>query len=127
MKNSMDGFIAIAKALSDNHRVRALLSLRKGELCACQIIQLLGLAPSTVSKHMAVLKQAGLVENRKDERWMFYRLPEEGKDRSALIQSTLKWIFGSLENDEKTDKDRIDLAKIIKQNPSSLCKIQRNR
>jgi DNA-binding transcriptional ArsR family regulator len=48
-----------------------------GELCVCQIIELLGLVPSTVSKHMSILKQAGLVENRKEARWMYYRLPKK--------------------------------------------------
>ncbi len=73
----MREFLAIAKALSDESRVRALMALSGGELCVCQIIELLGLAPSTVSKHLAVLHQAGLVETRKDGRWIYYRLAEE--------------------------------------------------
>ena len=47
------------------------------ELCVCQIVELLGLAPSTVSKHLAILKQARLVDSRKEGRWMFYRLADE--------------------------------------------------
>jgi ArsR family transcriptional regulator, arsenate/arsenite/antimonite-responsive transcriptional repressor len=46
-------------------------------LCLSQIIELLGLAPSTVSKHMAILHQAGLAETRKDGRWIYYRLAGE--------------------------------------------------
>ena len=68
----MREFLNITKALSDENRVRALLALAGGELCLCQIIELLGLAPSTVSKHMTLLHQAGLVETRKDGRWTFY-------------------------------------------------------
>ena len=45
-------FVVVTKALSDSNRIRALIALRRGELCVCQIIALLGLAPSTVSKHI---------------------------------------------------------------------------
>ncbi|GIW77819.1 MAG: hypothetical protein KatS3mg104_2882 [Phycisphaerae bacterium] len=50
-------FLNITKALSDETRVRALLALREGELCLCQIIEMLGMAPSTVSKHMDLLSR----------------------------------------------------------------------
>ena len=73
----MDEWIEIAKALSDANRIRALLALGDGELCACRIIDLLGIAPSTVSAHMAVLQRAGLVEVRKDGRWRHYRLAKQ--------------------------------------------------
>ena len=120
----MDNFIIISKALSDTNRLRALAALRGGELCVCQIIELLGLAPSTVSKHMSVLKHAGLVAGHKEERWMFYRLPED-KVMSVGVRSALKWVFAELEKDETVIKDQKDLARITKQNPSSLCKMQR--
>ncbi len=54
----MHSFMAITKALADENRIRILLALDGRELCVCQIIELLGLAPSTVSKHMSVLSQA---------------------------------------------------------------------
>ena len=66
-------FMAIAKALADENRVRLLLALQKQELCVCQLIELIGLAPSTVSKHMSILRQARLVEARKEGRWVYYR------------------------------------------------------
>ena len=46
--------------------------LRSGELCVCQITEVLGLAPSTVSAHLRELKQAGLVTERKDGRWVHF-------------------------------------------------------
>ena len=70
----MRDFMAISKALADEQRVRVLLALQRGELCVCQVVELLGLATSTVSKHMSILKQARLVESRKEGRWMYYRL-----------------------------------------------------
>jgi DNA-binding transcriptional ArsR family regulator len=58
----MREFMNITKALADENRVRALLALRHGELCVCQITEFFGLAPSTMSKHLSVLYQAGLLE-----------------------------------------------------------------
>jgi ArsR family transcriptional regulator len=117
-------FVAITKALADPQRVRALMALCKGELCVCQIIELLGLAPSTVSKHMSILRLAGLVRSRKEERWMYYRLPGE-KERSAVQERAFGWVFETLENDDVVRRDAAVLKKITRQNPSLLCKQQR--
>jgi ArsR family transcriptional regulator, arsenate/arsenite/antimonite-responsive transcriptional repressor len=114
-------FVAVAKALSDASRVRTLAALRKGELCVCRIIALLGLAPSTVSKHMSVLKHAGLVQCRKEERWMYYRLPAAG-DRTALIREALDWVFRSLAKDENIKNDAVHLARILRQSQETLCR-----
>jgi len=122
----MNKFISIMKALADPNRVRALAALRDGELCVCQLIELLGLAPSTVSKHMSVLKQVGLVESRKEERWMYYQLPKE-HDIYGMIQDILLYIFKALENDDTICRDRITLKNITKQSPAYLCKQQRNK
>lgn len=122
----MKEFITISKALSDEQRVRALMALKDGELCACQIIELLGLAPSTVSRHMSVLKQAGLVECRKDARWMYYRLPANA-DASAMIRHTLHWLTGCLKDDPAVAKDRKRMKGITGQDPSALCKLRRDK
>ncbi len=102
----MDEFIETTKAVSDPNRVRALMALRGRELCVCRIIELLQLAPSTVSKHLTILKQAGLIEGRKEARWMHYRLPD---DKNYKVWKTLDWVFKSLENSPeiKTDNKRI--------------------
>lgn len=117
----MKDFVAVTKALSDESRVRALYALRSGELCVCRIIALLGLAPSTVSKHMSVLKHAGLVQCRKEERWMYYRLPTAG-DRSAMIRKALEWVFQSLAEDQGIKNDAAHLARILRQSPETLCR-----
>ena len=69
---TMREFMAITKALADENRVRVLLALQGGELCVCQITELFGLAASTISKHLSILYQAGLVDSRKDGRWIYY-------------------------------------------------------
>jgi ArsR family transcriptional regulator len=124
-KPDMDDFIAITKALSDPHRVRALLALRKGEMCVCQIIELFGLAPSTVSKHMSILKQAGLVNNRKDSRWVYYRLVEH-TNGSREISELVKLTISLLEQDEQILIDDTKMAEITSEGLDTLCKRQRS-
>lgn len=96
---SMEAFIGCAKALGDWQRVRAVLALQDGELCVCEIIELLGLAPSTVSRHMSILRRAGLVTARKDGRWTFYRLA--GAEASSEVRAALKWALGLLAGDAR--------------------------
>ena len=86
----MRDLMKITKALADENRIRVLLALRRGELCVCQIVELLGLATSTVSKHMSILKQARLVESRKEGRWIYYRLA--GDEGPQLVQQVMTWV-----------------------------------
>ena len=80
----------ITRALADENRVRALLALRRGELCVCQITELFGLAPSTVSRHLSILFQAGLVESRTEGRAALHRLAfREIKDACGMIRTVL--------------------------------------
>lgn len=74
------------KALGHPARLRIVAMLRTGELCACQITAVLDLAPSTVSAHLAELRRAGLLTERKDGRWVYYRLSESDEIRE-IIQS----------------------------------------
>ena len=64
------------KALSDETRLRIMALLSKGELCVCDLMEILALPQSTVSRHLATLRHAQLVEDRRQGVWMFYRLAE---------------------------------------------------
>jgi ArsR family transcriptional regulator, arsenate/arsenite/antimonite-responsive transcriptional repressor len=118
----MREFMNITKALADETRVRTLLALRKGELCVCQITELFGLAPSTVSKHLSILFQAGLVASRKDGRWIYYQLP--GKEAPVAVREALDWVEKSLASSPHVLDDNKLLKKILKQDPAALCKRQ---
>lgn len=120
----MQVFMNITKALSDQNRVRALLALKGRELCVCQIIELLGLAPSTVSKHMSVLRNAGLVIPRKEGLWMYYRLPE---DPEPEIKTAIKWVCDSLANNETIKKDGARVKNILKMELVEICRRQNAR
>ena len=119
----MKEFLAITKALSDESRVRVLLALRAGELCVCQLIELLALAPSTVSKHMAILKQAGLVNLRKDGRWAYYRLA--GEDGPPIVRRAIEWVIESVGASARAREDRKRLREILKIDKEELCKVLR--
>ncbi|MHC4743960.1 MAG: ArsR/SmtB family transcription factor [Planctomycetota bacterium] len=118
----MRSILAVTKALGDRNRLRVLTALRDNELCVCQIIELLGLAPSTVSKHMSVLWHARLVEARKDGRWMHYRLA--GRDASQPVKEAIRWVLRSLAEDSEIRKDSGKLKSILKMDPEKLCKKQ---
>jgi len=115
----MHKVLDITKALSDGSRLRALLLLKDGELCVCQIIETLGLAPSTVSKHMSVLRQAGLVEARKAGQWMYYRLACEPDGKTA--SGALGWLLSSLAGDPSIQADHERLRGIAALDKRELC------
>ncbi|MCE5268849.1 MAG: metalloregulator ArsR/SmtB family transcription factor [Planctomycetaceae bacterium] len=118
----MRELMAVIKALADENRVRILLSLHAQELCVCQIVELLRLAPSTVSKHVAILKQAGLVSTRKEARWVFCRLadgdaPAAAKEMTAVLSRLLT-------DDSQRRADTKRLKQILKMDRDELCRRQ---
>ena len=118
----MRDFMAITKALADANRVRMLLALQGGELCVCQITELFGLAASTISKHLSILYRAGLVDSRKDGRWIYYSLPT--KEASSPTREAIRLVARSLADDSHTIEDAARLKKILAMDPVELCKRQ---
>jgi len=114
--------MAVTKALSDPNRVRILLALRRGELCVCQITELFGLAPSTVSKHLSVLHHAGLIRSRKTERWVHYRLPD--KSAPVAVREALDWAHKSLAKTSEAVADARRLNRIMKMDLTEICRRQ---
>jgi ArsR family transcriptional regulator, arsenate/arsenite/antimonite-responsive transcriptional repressor len=118
----MRDVLDVMKALADGNRLRILMALRGGELCVCQIVELLQLAPSTTSKHMAILRQARLVESRKDGRWMYYRLA--GRDASKAVKDAVAWVKRHLAESPQIVQDEKELAKILRMDPEEICRGQ---
>lgn len=112
-------FMTITKALADENRVRMLLALRRQELCLCQLMELVKLAPSTASKHMSILRQARLVVGRKEGRWMYYRLP--GRESSPVVRQALKWVQESLADDDQVLRDANRLQELLVLGDARLC------
>jgi ArsR family transcriptional regulator, arsenate/arsenite/antimonite-responsive transcriptional repressor len=118
----MRNLMTVIKALADENRVRILWAVQGRELCVCQIVELLGLAQSTVSKHVSILHQARLVEGRKEGRWMFYRAadadsPVEAREIAAVVSKLLA------DNPEAAE-DAKRLKQIMKIDRDELCRRQ---
>lgn len=111
--------ISITKALSDETRVRALLSIKDGELCLCQIVEVLGLSPSTVSKHMSVLQQARLVQRRKRGKWHFYRLAD--RQAGSAAKRALGWVVSELREDPRITRDAEKIRAVRKLDLEKVC------
>jgi DNA-binding transcriptional ArsR family regulator len=106
----VDEFVEVARALSDPSRVRIFCALRESELCVCQIVELLGLATSTISKHMSVLRQARLVDSRKDGRWVYYRRATDSLSTAAA--GAAAWCDALLIHDATIMSDVAQLEKV---------------
>ena len=79
------------KALSDGNRLRILKMLEVRPLCVCEITRILQLAPSTVSKHLSILRDAGFILDEKNGKWVTYHLNIQSKDpRVAQLLSLLR-------------------------------------
>lgn len=83
----------IIKAMAHPGRLAMLHALGDGEMCVCELRDLVGSDMSTVSKHLALLKKAGLVQDRKDGLWVHYRL------RVPCILDFMKCVEAVLEAD----------------------------
>ncbi len=79
--------MGVFKALSDETRLRILKLLERGELCVCDIFSALAMVQPKVSFHLAVLKEAGLIRDRKEGRWVHYRINDSDMFRRFLILS----------------------------------------
>lgn len=117
------------KAAGDPTRTRILKLLEGGGLCVCQIQAVLRLAPSTVSKHLAILKVAGLVEDRRDGKWIEYRLAPEASNPYA--RPLLAMLRGPLDDEPTVVADRrrlraitaIPLVELCAMPPSRLAEV----
>jgi ArsR family transcriptional regulator len=119
---SLETVLSITRALSESHRLRAYAALQSGEMCVCEIIELLGLAPSTVSRHMAVLHQAGLVQSRKSGRWIHYRRTAPA-EMPGEVRSLLRALMRSIEEAPQIRRDRESLETIGARagRPAAMC------
>jgi len=88
----MQDLLTTFKALSDETRLRILKLLEHGELCVCDIVAALDMSQPKVSFHLGVLKDAGLIRDRKQGRWTHYRLDDSDFFRRFLLLSVLERI-----------------------------------
>jgi len=90
----MKQFLRVTKALSDPNRVRIIKLLEDRALCVCEIREVLGLAQPTVSSHMKILEEAGLVCKERQGTWMIYSQVEESDSPYArtMLSQLRTWL-----------------------------------
>jgi ArsR family transcriptional regulator len=109
--------VILFKALADKNRIRILKMLEKRSLCVCEITAILGLAVSTTSKHLSILKDAKLIFEQKEGKWVNYHLNKTTQNKYAREALTL--IKTWMNEDDIIQKD---LVKIDQVNRIDLCK-----
>jgi DNA-binding transcriptional ArsR family regulator len=118
MRKRLSTTVDVLKALAHPVRLRLISMMRGGELCVCQMTAVLELAASTVSEHLADLKRAGLVEERKDGRWVFHRLAQ---DEAAT--SHLEPVWKSIAHDPQVESDTRVLRELRRVSVEELCRV----
>lgn len=118
----MREILATMKALAHENRLRIVITLEGRELCLCQVVELLGLANSTVSRHLSVLQQARIVASRKQGRWNYFRLSEATE--SAEVAAAVALVVASRARGKRIAEDARRLRCLPKVNPELLCRRQ---
>jgi ArsR family transcriptional regulator, arsenate/arsenite/antimonite-responsive transcriptional repressor len=108
--------VSVLKALSDPNRIRIVKMLESRELCVCEVREVIGLSTSTVSKHLSILRDAGLIEDSKDGKWVNYRLNRT--PGNSFIRSQLELVLQSFSDDEQVLSDR---KKLLKADRTIIC------
>jgi len=101
------------KALADETRLRILCLLLEGELCVCDLMAVLQLPQSTVSRHLAYLKNSGWVDDRRCGVWMYYSIADNGSELRKGILDTLQ---NALPSQEVAVADRLRLSELSRNN-----------
>lgn len=104
----MDSFVRVMKALSDPNRVRIVKMLQRRMMCVCELQAALGVAQPTVSKHLKILEEAGLVSRRKDGLWVNYTVSDGSTSPYAAS------MLGNLRHWLAEDRELADLLDKIK-------------
>ncbi|MBW1731875.1 MAG: winged helix-turn-helix transcriptional regulator [Deltaproteobacteria bacterium] len=101
----MKEFIKVMRALSDPNRVKLIKMLQRKSMCVCEIQAALGIAQPTVSKHLKILADAGLVDYKKDGLWVNYFLTDGSSSPYAAS------LLGNMKHWLEDDKEIQELAK----------------
>jgi ArsR family transcriptional regulator len=100
--------VTLFAALADRTRLRLLNLLSAGEVCVCYFVELLGESQPKISRHLAYLRRAGVVQARRDGKWIHYSLARPSDPTvAAVLESTLS----ALERDKQMQRDRTALER----------------
>jgi len=109
----MDKLVKILKALGDKNRLRIVKMLQQKNLCVCEITAVVGLAVSTVSNHLSILKHAEIIGDMKDGKWVEYYLNTNAKN--IFINGLLPLLSYWLNDDEQIISDREKIMTVCRE------------
>ncbi len=101
--------MSLLNMLADKTRLRILMLLKRQELCVCEIFAALEMSQPRVSRQLAALRQAGLIKDRREGKWVYYRLEDQNQGLGQLMELLTIW----LEDDSEIKGDREMLASIF--------------
>ena len=113
----MQELVAIARTLCDPTRIRIVVALRKGELCVCELADALDISQSSLSSHLQICRQVGVLTTRKESRWIYYSL-------STRYAPLIEKIFSELQTvrrDEQLHRDGRRLKKRLQIREGGRC------
>jgi ArsR family transcriptional regulator len=96
------------QTLGDNTRLRLLNLMGDQELCVCYFVEILDQSQPKISRHLAYLRNAGIVSARRDGKWMHYRIVMPPNDSAAKV---LQQVLQSLREEKSMQADRTKLSK----------------
>jgi len=105
VEDSVKELLSLFKALSDETRLRIVKLLEEGELCVCHIVAAVNMSQSKVSFHLKVLKDSGLVRDRREGKWMHYRLNESDLFKRLIFLSIAERVK---DEDIADDRQRLE-------------------
>ncbi|RJQ48154.1 MAG: ArsR family transcriptional regulator [Nitrospiraceae bacterium] len=112
----MEQLLNVFKALSDETRLRILKIAEKGEICVCDLVSVLGMSQPKISFHLNVLKDAGLLKDRKQGKWVHYSINDSDLFKRFLMLSVLERI-----SDEAVKENLTKLKKVINIKNNNKC------
>ncbi len=118
---NMDEVLDIFKAISEETRLRILKLLQSGGLCVCDLVAVLKTSQPKISFHMNVLKEAGIIKDRKQGRWIHYRLDESDMFRRFLVYSVLEKLTDRMVEDDRKRLEAFLISKGNKSGHSTCC------
>ncbi|MFW5876993.1 MAG: ArsR/SmtB family transcription factor [Myxococcota bacterium] len=100
---TVGALVRLYKALGDETRLRIVhLLAHRGELCVCDVEAILQVSQSKASRHLNHLKNAGVVEDRRDGTWVYYRL---GRDTLPVLRAAIRELKKALADDDQAKQD----------------------
>lgn len=103
--------VDLFKVLSDETRLRLITALGKGEFCVCELVDALKVSQYNISRHLGVLRKSGLVDDRKEGVWVYYRLAPKAK---PIIDDILKALNKHIASEKVIKEDAARLEKRLK-------------